>query len=144
VEHIIRLAMMAGTGAGMAGLRRLGVKLAWFLTAGIAVCVLSAGAVGFFGFAIYTLLEPQVGTAGAAAIVGLGLLIAAAIVWFGCRAWYAGRRRLAARFEAGPSLGSAFGAGLGGGPDIANFLSRNATSVMLAAFVAGMLMNRRR
>ena len=118
---LIRLALMAGTGAGIAGLRRAGRKLALCLIAGVAIALLLAAAIGWLGFAVIAL-----------------------IVALCCRRWSGGRtyeeRPTAA--EAAAPIGAV--AGLEALQGLSRVLERNALSVLLAAFVAGMVMNRRR
>ena len=134
--NLMRLAMMAGTGAGVAGLRRAGLKLAWFTAVAVTIGLLSAAAIGTFGMAIFYAILPKLGPAWAAAIVALAFAVSAAILWFSCRHWYLANR------SAAPSAGSTESplANL----DLPLLLERNATTVLLAAFIAGMLLNRKR
>jgi len=70
--NIIRLAMLAGTGAGMAaGFRAAMVKLAALFAAALIVGLMFAAAIAYFGFAVYFALVPEVGAAWAAAAAGL-------------------------------------------------------------------------
>ena len=153
--NLFRVAMLASTGAGMAaGLRRATMKLICLLTAAIVVGLLIAAAIGTFGFAIYLALAPEFGPAGSAAITGLLLLVVAALIALGCRAWYRRRPRASSSSAAdlgGPLGAAALGASMGGASmgagldfDVRGALSRNALTVLLTAFIAGMVMNNRR
>ncbi|HVM83524.1 MAG TPA: hypothetical protein VMW18_06520 [Candidatus Binatia bacterium] len=141
---LIRLALMAGTGAGIAGLRRAGRKLALCLIAGVAIALLLAAAIGWLGFAVFYAIALSLGPIWAAALVALGFAVIALIVALCCRRWSGGRtyeeRPTAA--EAAAPIGAV--AGLEALQGLSRVLERNALSVLLAAFVAGMVMNRRR
>ncbi len=154
---ILRVAMLAGTGAGMAtSLRHAMFKLAVLFAAAMVVGLMVAAAIGYFGVAVYLALGPQVGPACAAAVVGFGLLVIAAILALICRFTYLRRARLKATAGlgaaglasglSGPLGAAALGASMGTGPglDIKGALARNAVTVLLAAFIAGMVMNNKR
>jgi hypothetical protein len=144
------MAMLAGTGASMAaGMRRTMIKLACLFALALVVGLLVAGAIGTFGFAVYAALLPQLGIAWSAAVSGLSLLVIAGVLVLICRAVDHRRKRPVSSGAAdlGGSLGAAaLGASMGGLPDldIRGALSRNAVTVLLAAFIAGMVMNNRR
>src|SRR5262245_39878760 len=106
---ILRLAMLAGTGAGMAaGFRHAMPKLAAFFAAPLILGLIVAGAVGYFGAAVYLGLTPEFGPAwGAAASGGLLLVVAVALALIG-RAVYLRKKR------ASPATSGGLGAGLGG------------------------------
>jgi hypothetical protein len=148
--NIFRLAMLAGTGAGMAaGFRSAMVKLAALFTAALIVSLIIAAAIAGFGFAIYFALAPEVGAAWAAAAAGLLLVVIAALLALACRAYYLRRPRPSASSAAGlggPLGAAALGASMGSGPgfDLKGMLGRNAVPVLLAAFIAGLVMNNRR
>ena len=137
IESLLRVAMVAGTGAGLAAVRRAGRRCAWFVAVALAIGLLGATAAGFFAFAAWYAIEPKLGPAWASAIVGLAFLISAGVIWLACGHWYTDSRgiRRPPPLEPGSPLPSL---------DLPLLLERNATSVLLAAFVAGMLMNRRR
>ena len=141
---LLRLALMAGTGAGIAGLRRAGRKLAVCLVAGVAIALLLAAAIGWVGFAVFYAIALSLGPIWAASLVALGFAVIAVIVALCCRRWSGGRaygeRPTAA--EAAAPIGAV--AGLEAFAGLSRVLERNALSVLLAAFVAGMVMNRRR
>ncbi|MDQ7249119.1 hypothetical protein [Dongia sedimenti] len=150
---IMRLAMLAGTGAGMAaGFRRAMFKLAALFVAAVVIGLMVAAAIGTFGVAIYLALAPEIGSAGSAAVVG-GILLALAVV-LGVAGRYASLRRSRMKTSAaglasglgGPLGAAALGASMGAGPglDIKGVLERNAVTVLLTAFIAGMVMNNRR
>ena len=153
---ILRLAMLAGTGAGMAnGFRHAMLKLAALFAAALIVGLMIAGAIGYFGVAIYLALAPEVGPAwGAAAAGALLLVIAVALALIGRFVYLRQRRRSAAGAAGlasglgGPlgaaALGASMGAGAGPGFDLKGTLERNAVTVLLTAFIAGMVMNNRR
>jgi hypothetical protein len=152
---ILRLAMLAGTGAGMAaGFRNAMVKLVALFAAALVVSLIIAAAIAAFGFAIYVALAPQVGTAWAAAAAGLLLIVIAALLTLACRTYYLRRSRPVASGAAGlggPLGAAALGASMGGasmgaGPsfDLKGALGRNALTVLLTAFIAGMVMTNRR
>lgn len=155
---ILRLAMLAGTGAGMAeGIRRALFKLALLFGASLVIGLMVAGAVGYFGIAIYLVLSPELGTAQAAAVLGGGLLLLALILGVLVRFLYL-RRRPARSAAAGlgaaglasglggPLGAAALGATMGAGPglDLRGALSRNAGTLLLTAFIAGMVLNNRK
>ena len=138
MESLLRLAMLAGTGAGLAGLRRAGKRCAWFVAVALAIGLLGAAAAGCFGIAAWYAIAPKLGPAWASAIVGLAFALSAAVIWLACGHWYTdalGLRRPPPLDPAASGLPSI---------DLPQLLERNATSVLLAAFVVGMLMNRRR
>jgi hypothetical protein len=152
--NILRLAMLAGTGAGMATrIRRAMLKLAAVFAAALVVALMVAVAFGYFGAAIYLVLAPEIGAAWAAAAAGLLLIVAAAILAVIARSLYSRRQRQteSAAGTAGLGLGGPLGAtalgvslGSGAGPDIRGMLERNALTVLLTAFIAGMVMNNRK
>ena len=150
---LLRLAMLAGTGAGMAtGFRHAMLKLAALFAAALVVGLIFAAAIGYFGVAIYFALTPQFGPAWGAAAAGALLLVLAAVLGLICRMVYLRKRRTATASAAGlgglgGSLGAAaLGASMGAGPgfDLKGALERNAVTVLLTAFIAGMVMNNRR
>jgi len=152
LNSLLRMAMLAGTGASMAaGARRTVIKIACLFAVALVVGLLVAGAIGTFGFAIYTALTPILGMAWAAASAGVALIVIAGVLVLICR--LCDRRRVRRVSDAtgaaglgGPLGAAALGASMGAGPDfdIRGALSRNAVTVMLAAFIAGMVMNNRR
>lgn len=151
---ILRLAMLAGTGAGMAtSFRHAMLKLAALFAAALIIALMVAGAIGYFGVAIYLALTPEFGPAWGAAASGALLLVVAAICAVLCRVVYLKKRRAAASSGAGLGAGlggplgaAALGASMGAGPgfDIRGTLERNAVTVLLTAFIAGMVMNNRK
>lgn len=154
---ILRLAMLAGTGAGMAeGLRRAMFKLALLFAASMVIGLMVAAAVGYFGVAIYLTISPEIGPVRGAAALGCGLLILAIVLGVLCRYFYMRRSRgkasragLGAAGLAsglgGPLGAAALGASMGGpGLDLRGTLARNAVTVLLTAFIAGMVMNNRK
>jgi hypothetical protein len=140
--------MLAGTGAGMAAkLKRAMLKFVVLLAGAIVIGLLLAVAIGYFGFAVYFVLAPDLGPAGSAAAVGGVLIVVSAILALACRLYTRQHARPVAprASDLGGSLGAAaLGASLGAGPDIRGALGRNAMTVLLAAFIAGMVMNNRR
>jgi hypothetical protein len=146
---ILRLAMLAGTGAGMAAsFRHAMFKLAALLAAALVAGLMVAAAIGAFGAAIYLALSPELGPAGSAAVAGAALLVLAVILAVICRFVYLRRSRVKASASGlgGPLGAAGLGASLGAGPgfDIKGTLERNAMTVLLTAFIAGMVMNNRR
>jgi hypothetical protein len=152
---ILRLAMLAGTGAGMAaGFRHAMLKLAALFAAAMVIGLMVAAAIGYFGVAIYLTLSPEIGPVRGAAFLGCGLLVLALILALICRYAYLHRSRVKAPAAGlgaaglGGSLGAAaLGASMGaGGPafDVRGTLARNAVTVLLTAFIAGMVMNNRK
>jgi hypothetical protein len=110
---------------------------------------LVAVGIGYFGFAVYFALAPEFGPAWSAAAAGLLLIVVAALVALICRLATRRSRKSEPSATLGGSLGgplgaAALGASLGPGPDIRGALGRNAITVLLAAFIAGMVMNSRR
>jgi hypothetical protein len=140
MEQIVRLALAAGTGAGMVGLRRWGKRLAWFIAVALAIGLLAATAIGYFCGAIWYAIDPKLGPAWASAITGAALAVSAGILWLSCRHWYLAPRHS----NLPPSPSALLSAAALPEFDIPRLLERHATSVLLAAFVAGMLLNRRR
>jgi hypothetical protein len=155
---ILRLAMLAGTGAGMAeGIRRALFRLALLFGASLVIGLMVAAAVGYFGVAIYLMLSPELGTAQAAAVLGGGLLLLAVILGLVTRLLYLRRRPARAAASGlgaaglasglgGPLGAAALGASMGAGPglDLRGALSRNAGTLLLTAFIAGMVLNNRK
>ena len=147
---LLRLAMLAGTGAGMAaGFRHAMVKLAALFAVALIIGLMIAAAIGYFGFAIYFALAPEFGPAWGAAASGGLLLVLAVILALLCRTFYLRRSRPSASSAAGlggPLGAAALGATMGSGPgiDLKGMLGRNAMTVLLTAFIAGMVMNNRR
>ncbi|GAB2177782.1 hypothetical protein [Dongia sp. agr-C8] len=155
---ILRLAMLAGTGAGVAeGLRRAVFKLAVLLAVSVIIGLMVAAAIGYFGVAIYLTLSPQIGSAPTAAVLGGGLLLLAIVLGLVTRYGYLRRSRSRASAAGvgaaglaaglgGPLGAAALGASMGAGPglDLRGTLARNAGTVLLAAFIAGMVMNNRK
>jgi hypothetical protein len=156
IGSLLRLAMLAGTGAGMAaGFRHAMLKLAALFAAALVVGLIVAGAIGYFGVAVYFALAPEFGAAWAAAGAGLMLIGIAAILGAICGALYLGRRRRRAATAAAAGIGAglggplgaaALGASMGSGTgfDLKGALGRNAMTVLLTAFIAGMVMNNRK
>ncbi len=156
---ILRLAMLAGTGAGMAtSFRNAMLKLAALFAAALIIGLIIAGAIGAFAVAVYFSLLPQIGIAWAATATGAFLVVLAAIIGVMARYDYLRRRKqvsssaaagaagLASGFG-GPLGAAALGAsmGAGGAPfDLKGTLSRNAGTLLLTAFIAGMVMNNRK
>ena len=153
---ILRLAMLAGTGAGMAaGFRHAMLKLAALFAAALVIGLMIAAAIGYFGVAIYLTVIPEIGPVRAAALMGCGLLALALILALVCRFVYLRKVRMRASKGLGASglasglggsLGAAaLGASMGAGPafDLRGTLARNAVTVLLTAFIAGMVMNNR-
>jgi hypothetical protein len=150
----MRLAMLAGTGAGMATrFRHAMLKLAALFAAALIVGLMAAGAIGTFGIAVYFALTPELGPAWSAAAAGLLLIVLAAVLALACRFIYLRQRRSAAlRAEGlagglgGPLGAAALGASMGAAPgfDIKDVLERNAVTLLLTAFIAGMVMNNRK
>jgi hypothetical protein len=149
LNSLLRLVMLAGSGASMAaGMRRMVVRLACLFAAVIVIALLVAAGIATFGFALYIALVPEIGPAWGAAAGGALLLVLAGVIVLICRYRYKRYTRAAAPTpDLGGSLGAAaLGASMGAVPnlDIRGALERNAVSVLLAAFVAGMVMNNRR
>jgi hypothetical protein len=152
---LLRVAMLAGTGAGMAtGFRHAMLKLAALFAAALIVGLIIAAAIGTFGLAIYFALAPQYGPAWSAAASGAALLVLGAILAAISRLVYLRQRRRRGSATAaglasglgGPLGAAALGASMGGGSgfDIKGTLARNAVTVLLTAFIAGMVMNNRK
>jgi hypothetical protein len=149
IGTLARLAMMAGTSASIAGLQRAGRRFVVLLAASIAAAVLLCFALACGGVALYIALLPHTGPLGASLLTGLAYLLAAAIVWGAARVADSRTRRAATRGVAAP-IGAMAGVealsgiagGVGGG--IREAVGRNGLSILLAAFVAGMVMTRRR
>jgi hypothetical protein len=155
---ILRLAMLAGTGAGMAeGLRHAMFRVAVLFAAALVIGLMVAASVGYFGVAIYLTLSPEIGPVRGAAALGCGLLVLAIILGLACRYFYLRRSRTRATSAGlgaaglasglgGPLGAAALGASMGAGPhfDIKGTLVRNAGTVLLTAFIAGMVMNNRK
>ncbi|HVT51003.1 MAG TPA: phage holin family protein [Dongiaceae bacterium] len=141
MESLLRLALVAATGASIGGLERAGRRLAICLAVAVAVGILGAVAIACFAAAGWYALLPQVGPAWAALIIGLAMAVVAAVVWA-----IAERRR---RRAPPPSTGlldalPLAASQLPSGDEMAKMLSKHAGTVMLAAFAAGMFLNRRR
>jgi hypothetical protein len=134
---LLRLALIAGAGAGIGGLERAGRRAAICLAAVLAIGLIGAAAIGCFAAAGWYALLPQLGPAWTSLVIGLALAVVAAITWAVAERR---RRRTALR---SPGLLDALPSQL---PDIdiAGALERNAGAIMLAAFAAGMFLNRRR
>ena len=136
MKELLRLAMMAGTGAGIGGLRHAGRRMARCIVLAVLLRLLGAAALGFFAFALLYAIAPAVGTAWALALVGAVFAAMMCIVWLASRISSQRRLRRTLAAEAmAPPLPSL---------DISGLLERNGVGILLAAFVAGMLMNRRR
>jgi 4-amino-4-deoxy-L-arabinose transferase-like glycosyltransferase len=141
---LLRLALLAATGATIGGLEHTGRRLAICLAAAIGVGILIVGAIGCFAAAGWYALLPQLGPAWAALIIGLALALVAVIIW--AVAERRGRRsalRGSGAGIAGLGLLDALPAQLAE-IDIGRVLERNAGTIVLAAFAAGMFLNRRR
>ncbi len=149
---ILRLAMMAGTGAGMAaGLRQTMLKLGALLALAMVFALVVFAAIGAFGVAVYFALVPELGPVGAAAAAGGLLLVLAGTLALFARLIYRRRRSTAASAAGlgagigGPLGAAALGASMSGaGFNFRGILERNAMTVLLTAFIAGMVMNNRR
>jgi len=150
---LLRLAMLAGTGAGIAaGFRNAMLKVALLFAVAMIGALMVAAAITYFGVAIYFVLAPEVGPAWGAATVGGLLILLAIILALICRAAFLRqpRRRAASAGLAsglGGSLGAAaLGASMGSGRrfDLGETLARHGVTVLLTAFIAGMVMNNRR
>ena len=140
METIGRLAMLAASGAGLAqAMRRAGRRLAVLVALSVLVGLLGAGALGALGMALFYALILTMEPAWAALIVAVCFLVIAALIWLVARRWFL-------RAEPRPALDLAAAAPLAGLSElgIGRLLERNAVGVLLAAFVAGMLMSRRR
>src|SRR5882757_8709276 len=126
---LLRLALMAGTGASIGGLQRAGRRVAIGLAAALAIGLIAATAIGCFAAAGWYALLPQLGPAWAALIIGLALALLAAVIWAVAERH---RRRSALR---GDGLMDGLQSQL---PDIdvAGLLERHAGSIILAAFAA--------
>jgi len=134
------------------------LKLAALFAVALVIGLMVAAAIGYFGVAIYLSLPAEMGPAGSAAVMGAGFLIVAIVLALVSRTLYLRRSRAkasAARLGAaglasglGGPLGAAaaLSASMGAGPglDIKGTLARNAFTVLLTAFIAGMVMNNRR
>jgi len=155
--NILRLVMLAGTGAGMAaGFRAAMFKLAALFATALVLGLMVAAGIGYFGVAIYLTLAPQMGAVGSATVLGAGLLTIAAILALICRAMYLRRSPVKAASSLGAAgLSSGLGGSLGAAAlassmaagsrlDVRGALARNAMTVLLAAFVAGMVTTSRR
>jgi hypothetical protein len=152
--NLLRLAMLAGTGAGVAaGVRHAMVKAAALFATALVVALMLAGAIGYFGVAINLALAPQFGPIWGATAAGVLLLVIAVALALLARMIYLRKRRVAASAAAGlgAGLGGPLGAaalgasmGSGSGPDIRGMLGRNAMTVLLTAFIAGMVLNNRK
>ena len=141
---LLRLALVAATGATIGGLEHTGRRLAICLAAAIGVGILVVGAIGCFAAAGWYALLPQLGPAWAALIVGLALAVVAAVIWA-----VAERRNRRSALRAANTAGVGLGL-LDALPaqlasiDVGRVLERNAGSIILAAFAAGMFLNRKR
>jgi hypothetical protein len=145
--NLFRMAMLAGTGASVAaGMRRAAVRLVCLLMVGIVVALLIAAAMAYFGFALYWALMPLYGPVLSAIGGGALLIVLAVVILLVCSLSMKSRPKVAsAGRDLGGSLGAAaLGASMGQVPDIRGALGRNAITVLLAAFIAGMVMNNRR
>lgn len=143
---LLRLAMV-GTGARITGaVDRAMFKLAVLLAAATAVGLLIAVAIATFAVAIYLGLAPDLGAAWSAAAAGLVLVAVAGLLALVCWAAMRRRRRRLLGAQSSPLGAAALGASMGALPDLdlRGVLSRNATTVLLSAFIAGMLLNNRR
>jgi hypothetical protein len=144
VGSLLRLALIAATGATIGGLEHTGRRLAICLAGAIGIGILLVGAIGCFAAAGWYALLPQIGPAWAALIVGLALALIAVIIWAVAEQR---RRRAALRSSssgiAGLGLLEALPAQLAE-IDIGRVLERNAGTIILAAFAAGMFLNRKR
>jgi hypothetical protein len=141
MESLLRLALVAATGASIGGIERIGRRLIILCAVAFAVALIAAAAVGCFAAAAWYALLPQAGPAGAALIIGLALCLVGAVIWAVAERR---RRRLPTSrmgmLEALPLAASQ----LPSGRDVSGALARHAGSVMLAAFAVGMFLNRRR
>jgi len=138
---LLQLALVAATGAGIGGIQRTGRRLITWLAVAIAVALIAATAVGCFAAAGWYALLPQVGPAWAALIVGLALCLIAAIIWAIAERRH---RRLPPPSNGLLDMLPLAASQLPTGDDVANLMSRHAGTIMLAAFAAGMFLNRRR
>src|SRR2546423_13084299 len=83
MESLLRLALIAGTGASIGGLRRAGRRAAACLAVALAIGLIAAAAIGCFAAAGWYALLPQLGPAWSALIIGLALAFLAAVIWAG-------------------------------------------------------------
>lgn len=141
---LLRLALIAATGATIGGLEHTGRRLAICLAGAFGVGILIVGAIGCFAAAGWYALLPEFGPAWTALIIGLALALLAAVIW----AVAERRSRRSALRSSGATV-----AGLGlldalpaqlAEIDIGRVLERNAGTIVLAAFAAGMFLNRKR
>jgi hypothetical protein len=140
MESLLRLALVAATGAGIGGLERTGRRLALCLAAALVVGIIAAAAIGCFAAAGWYALLPQLGPAWTALIIGLVLAVVAAVIWA-----VAERRRRRLPPPGGGILDALpLAASKLTEIDIGRILEKNAGSIVLAAFAAGMFLNRRR
>jgi hypothetical protein len=141
---LLRLALIAATGATVGGLEHTGRRLAICLAAAIGIGILGVAAIGCFAAAGWYAMLPELGPAWSALIVGLALALVAVVIW-----------AIAERRRRRSALLNNAGAGIGLGLldalpaqlaeiDLGKVLERNAGSIILAAFAAGMFLNRRR
>jgi O-antigen/teichoic acid export membrane protein len=141
MESLLRLALVAATGASVGGLQRTGRRLVICAAVALGVAIIAAAAVGCFAAAGWYALLPQVGPAGAALIIGLALAVIAAVVW----AIAERRHRKLPPPSSGLLEALPFAASqIPSGDDVANMLSRHAGTIMIAAFAVGMFLNRKR
>jgi len=140
MESLLRLALVAATGAGIGGLERTGRRLAISAAALLAVALVVVAAICWFAAAAWYALLPEVGPAWAALIIGLALVLVAALIWA-----IAERRH---RRPPPPSAGILDALPRAAAQitdiDLGRVLEKNAGSIILAAFAAGMFLNRRR
>jgi len=137
---LLRLALAAATGASIGGLQNMGRRIVLMAAVAIVVALVGAGAIGSLAAAGWYALLPEVGPAWAALVIGLALAFVAAVIWA-----IAERRH---RRLPPPTTGLLDALPLAAAPlaelDLRGTLQRHAGTVLLAAFVAGMLLNRRR
>jgi hypothetical protein len=136
---LLRLALVAATSASIGGLHHTGRRLVVCATVALVVAILAAGAAGCFAAAGWYALLPQIGPAWAALIIGLALCLVGAVIW-------AIAERHHRRVPPGNGLLDALPLAAAQLPDLdlGETLSRHAGTIMLAAFAAGMFLNRRR
>jgi hypothetical protein len=136
---LLRLALVAATSASVGGLHHTGRRLVVCAAVALVVALLAAAALGCFAAAGWYALLPQVGPAWSALIIGLAFCVVAAVTWA-----IAERRHR----RAPPSNGLLDALPLAASQlpdlDLGETLSRHAGTIMLAAFAAGMFLNRRR
>ena len=140
LDSLLRLGLTAGTSASIGGLQRAGRRAAVCVVVAIAVGLMAGAAIVCFAAAGWYALLPQLGPAWTALVVGLVLALLAAVIWAVAehrrrRAVLRGNGLLDGVVPRLPDLDDL---------DVGGLLERHAGAIMLAAFAAGMFLNRRR